>query len=116
MIWLLIIGIGFAVAITIFWLLQWRSDKTYRPTKEQIRKILLSSIEDTIDQGTFDEFSCVRIAYNRELDAIREKYNQIVNNPEYIDTVISPELVVSLNEIGKSKLRELINDLDAVTT
>lgn len=116
MIWILIVGIGFAVTIAILWLLQWRSDKTYKPTKEIIRRILLSSIDDTIDKDTFDEFSCVRIAYNQELDSIREKYNQIVNNPEYIDRVISPDRVVPLNEIGESKLRELINDLDAVTT
>jgi len=116
MIWLLIAGIGFAVVVTIFWLLQWRSDKAYKPTKEDIRRILQSNIDDTIDQGTFDKFSRVRIAYNRELEAIREKYNRIVNNPEHIDRVISPDLVVPLNEMGKSKLRELINELDAVAT
>lgn len=114
MILILTVGIGFAVTIAVFWLLQWRSDKTYKPTKEEIRKVLLSSIDDTIDQSTFDEFSCVQIAYNKELDAIREKYNKMMTNPEYIDRVISPQRVVPLNEIGKSKLRELINDLDAI--
>jgi len=114
MLWILIVGIGFAVTIAIFWLLQWRRDRTYKPTKEKIRRIILSSIDDTIEQDAFDEFSCARIAYNQELDAIREKYNQIVNNPEYIDRVISPERVVPLNEIGKLRLRKLIND--AVTT
>jgi len=116
MIWLLIVVIGFAATVAILWLLQWRSDNIYKPTKEEIRRILQLSIDDTIDQSTFEKFSRVRIAYNRELDAIREKYNQIANNPECIDRVISPDRVVPLNEVGKSKLRELINELDAVAT
>ena len=116
MIWLFILAFVFAVITAIFWLLQWRRGKTYKPTKEEIRRILQSSIDDTISQNAFDKFSCTRIAYNWKLDEIRGKYNEIVGNPEYIDRVISPDLVVPLNETGKSKLRQLIDELNAIST
>lgn len=116
MIWLLIVSIGFAVTVAIFWLLQWRSGKIYKPKKEEIRKILQLTIDGAIEQETFDQFSHAHILYNCELDAIRKKYNQIVNDPECVDRVVSPDLVVPLNETGKSKLRELVDELDAVAT
>jgi hypothetical protein len=107
-----ILAIAFVATMIALWLLHWHRQKTYRPTKAQIRKIVLASISETIDQETFDRFSSVPIGYNRNLEAVRKKYLDIVHNPECVDRVVSPELVVPLKDIGKERLRQLIGELD----
>lgn len=54
---------------------------------------------------------CVRIAYDPGLDTIREKFNQIVDDRENIDGNFSEEDATALNDIGKSKIGKLIEDL-----
>lgn len=54
---------------------------------------------------------CVRIAYDPRLDTIREKFNQIVDDRENIDDNFSEEDATALNDIGKSKIGKLIEEL-----
>ncbi len=54
---------------------------------------------------------CVRIAYDPRLDTIREKFNQIVDDRENIDGNFSEEDATALNDIGKSKIGKLIEEL-----
>jgi hypothetical protein len=54
---------------------------------------------------------CVRIAYDPRLDTIREKFNQIVDDRENIDGIFSEEDATALNDIGKSKIGKLIEEL-----
>ena len=99
-----------------FWLLQWRSDKTYRLSPNEVRNIVQASIDGKLNLGKFDEFSCVHIAYDKRLDKIREKYNEITGNPEYM---AKEEFTVNnatpLNEAGKQKLRELISEIESIS-
>ena len=54
---------------------------------------------------------CVRIAYDPRLDTVREKFNQIVDDRENIDGNFSEEDATALNDIGKSKIGKLIEEL-----
>ena len=54
---------------------------------------------------------CVRIAYDPRLDTVREKFNQIVDDRENIDGNFSEEDATVLNDIGKSKIGKLIEEL-----
>lgn len=54
---------------------------------------------------------CVQIAYDPRLDTIREKFNQIVDDRENIDGNFSEEDATALNDIGKSKIGKLIEEL-----
>ena len=73
-------------------------------------------MEGRLNLGLFDEFSCVRIAYDKSLDDIREKYNRIVNNPEYMEGEITQENATPLNNEGKARLKELIYELERIST
>ena len=64
----------------------------------------------------FDEFSCVRIAYDARLDRLRERYNAIVNDPTCMVGEITESNATPLNEQGRARIRELINELDALQT
>jgi len=115
--WGIIIIIVFVLLVAIFWALQFISDKNYKPTKQEILDIIQKTIDGNIDLSKFDEFTSVRISYNRQLDAIREKYNTIVDNKEYFsESDITKENVAPLNEQGKNKLRILLEELNEIST
>ncbi len=54
---------------------------------------------------------CVRIACDPELDTIREKFNQIVDDRKNIGGNFSEEDATALNDVGKSKIGKLIEEL-----
>ena len=110
--WQSILGICFFSIVVIFLFLQWRSNRTYKPTVNDIHNIIQATINGTIDIETFDEFSSVYIAYREDLDAIRNMYNKIITNMERLDKDASTDNVVPLNDVGKRELRELINHLN----
>ena len=110
--WQSILGICFISIVLIILLLQWRSNKTYKPTVNDIRNIIQATINGTIELETFDEFSSVYIAYRKDLDVIRNMYNKTIINIECLDKGTSTDNVVPLNNVGKRELRELINKLN----
>ena len=103
-----LLGLFFA----FFWFLQWLSDRTYKPSRDQIKRIFEATIEGKLSLGAFDEFSCVRIAYDPRLDRLREKYKRIVDDPAHMAGEITWQNITPLNEAGKEKLRELISELE----
>jgi hypothetical protein len=108
---LVLIVVVIAIA-TLFFLLQHYSDKTYRPTVDDIRRTIQATIDETIDLARFDEFSCVRIAYNARLEAIRHRYNEILGSEKYLVGDARGPTVAPINEAGKEKLRELLSALN----
>ena len=110
--WQAILVIFFFSIVVIFLFLQWHSNRTYKPTVNDIQNIIQATINGTVDLETFDEFSSVYIAYRKDLDEIRNMYNKIVTNVERLDKDASTDTVVPLNNIGKVELRELINELN----
>lgn len=113
------VGITFLIAfvfvvICIFGYAQWRSNRTYRPSKKDVSMILRSSIEGRLSLEAFDEFICVSIAYDKRLDAIRERYNVIINDEANMDSHIEiTELnATPLNHGGKEKVRALLDELE----
>jgi len=105
-----------AAVFVLFRVLQWHSDRTYRPSGDDVRQILQASLEGRLGLKAFDEFSCVRIAYDRRLDRLRERYNAIVDDPTYMLGEIIESNATPLNEHGRARIRELINELDALQT
>ena len=95
----------------LFIILQWRSDKTYKPSKNDIKGIIQKSINGNISLHDFDTFSNVRIAYNSDYEKIREKYNYIISNNNYINNNAVEEDIVSLNNDGKKQLELLLTEL-----
>jgi hypothetical protein len=103
-----------AAILAAFQVLQWYSDRTYRPSQEEVRRILEASLEGRLSLLAFDEFSCVRIAYDSRLDHLRERSNAIVNDPGHMLGEITKSNATPLNEQGRARLRELISELDAL--
>ena len=111
--WVVVAGIGGIAAILgVFRFLQWLSDRTYKPTPQDVARILEANLEGRLDLAAFDEFSCVRIAYDPRLDRIRERFNEIVEDPNYITGEATSQNAAPLSEAGKAKLRELIDELN----
>jgi hypothetical protein len=108
---LLIILAVVAGIYLLFMILQWASDRTYKPTISDVIAILEDCKEGRMSRGQFDEFSCVRIAYDSRLDAIREKFNSVVEDPQNIDGDFSNEDATALNDAGRSKIVGLIDEL-----
>ena len=65
-----------------------------------------------MSRGQYDEFSCVRIVYDPRLDAIREKFNEVTDNPQYyIADNLSENDATALNDAGKREIEKLIGEL-----
>jgi hypothetical protein len=92
------------------------SDRTYRPSPNDIRQILQASLEGRLDWKALDEFSCVRIAYDRRLDQLREGYNAILDDPASFRGEATETNATPLSEQGLARVRELISELDALQT
>ena len=115
--WILI-TIGAVVAFFLFFhILQWFSDRTYKPTAQDIRNIFQDTIDGKLSTGRCDEFCCVRIAYDKGLDEIRERYERILEeagNCKWEDA--SETNQTPLAEQGKEKVRQLMKELDRWAT
>ena len=97
---------------TLFWILQRKSDRTYRPSPDEIRQILQASLEGRLDYKALDEFSCVRIAYDQRLDRLRERYNAILDDPASFLGEATKSNATPFSEQGATRVRELISELD----
>ena len=65
-----------------------------------------------MSRGQYDEFSSVRIAYDPRLDAIREKFNEVTDDPQYyIADKLSENDATALNDAGKNEIEKLIGEL-----
>ena len=102
--------------LRLFLFLQWLSDRTYRPSQDDIRRVLEASLEGRLDVKALDEFSCVRIACDPQLDRLRQRYNTVLDDPTCILGELTASNATPLSELGKARVRELINELDALQT
>jgi hypothetical protein len=108
----LIIAAALLGIILLFIFLNWLSARTYRPSKDDIRRILQASLDGRLDIGSYDEFSSVPIRYDSRLDDIRRRYNAIVEDPAHFqEGDIAETNATPLNEQGRARLRELLADL-----
>jgi hypothetical protein len=105
-----------AVVGSLFFLLQYHSDKTYRPTVDDIRRTIQATIDETIELARFDEFSSVRIAYDPRLEAIRHRYNEILGSTEYLAGDAQGPTVAPITDAGKERLKELLSELNDAAT
>ena len=99
------------VIVLVFLILQIISNRTYKPTKEEIKEILNKTIEGKLELYDFDEFSSVKIHYNKKLEEIRMKYIKVVSNKEY-NSINENENPVPLNDKGKIEVKKLIGELN----
>ncbi len=90
----------------------WFTQREYRPSVSKVRRIIESSLEETLDPETLDEFSIVRIQYRPELDEIRKRFNLIVNDPQYMKSRHQDDRFVSLNNGGRAELKALLRELE----
>jgi hypothetical protein len=111
-----VIGGAIAAVFVLFRGLQWYSDRTYRPSVDDVRNVVQASLEGRLGIMAFDEFSCVRIAYDPRLDRLRERYNSVVNDPTFMVGEITESNATPLNDHGRERLRELLNELDGLQT
>ena len=99
----------------LFWILQKVSDRTYKPNKSEIIEGLKKIIDGSIDYSQLDELCSVRIAYDPKLESIRERLNDILDDPKAINHPHSKEKGVDLSEKGKSLVQNLIDELIKAT-
>lgn len=110
---IIVIVVFVAIAAVILLILtgNWLSDRTYKPKVTEVIQHLEDCRAGRMGRGQFDEFSCVRIAYDRRLDAIRKKFCDIAIDPQNIEGNNSENDWLVLNNTGKRKIDELINEL-----
>ena len=86
-------------------------DRDYRPTIPDVIQHLEDCRAGKMDLWQYDEFSCCRIAYDPRLDAIRKRFNEITDDPRNTAGNFSETDQAALNDVGKSKIEELIREL-----
>ena len=110
-----IILIILAIVVIIFLhfaILQWASNRTYKPTISDVISILEDCKSGQMSRDQYDEFSCGRIAYDPRLDAIREKFNEVTDDPQhYVADNLSENDAAALNDAGKNEIEKLIGEL-----
>lgn len=95
-----------------FRVLQYFSDKTCRPSPLKVKEILVAAIEGRLRPAAFDEFSCVTIAYDKRPDAIRARFNEIVEDKKYIEGGFTNGNTTPLDTAGKERLYGLVCELE----
>ena len=60
-----------AVLAALFAFLKWRTAQTYRPSAERILSILDAVLANRVTYLAWDEFVCVPIRHNAELERVR---------------------------------------------
>jgi hypothetical protein len=66
-----ILVIAIASLAALFAFLNWRTAQTYRPTAEQILSILDAVLASRVTYIAWDEFICVPIRHNANLERVR---------------------------------------------
>ena len=99
-----------------FWLLHRISDRTYRPTPQKMAEALRKLTEDDLSWSGLDELSCVRIAYDRRLDQIRERLNSALDQPGSFEQSSGESSNVRLTEAARARVGELIRELETLAT
>jgi hypothetical protein len=110
-----IIAIIIVCIAIIFWLLQKVSDRKYRPTKSEMIEGLNKIIDGSIDYSHLDELCSVKIAYDTELESIRQRLNDILDDPKSTNHPHSEKKGVDLSEEGKSLVQNLIDEIKKET-
>ncbi|MBA3029478.1 MAG: hypothetical protein FP816_11820 [Desulfobacteraceae bacterium] len=72
-------------------------------------------IDGSIEHSHLDELCCVKIAYDPLLENIRERLNDILDDPMAMNHPHSKTMGVDLNEEGKGLVQNLINDIKPET-
>jgi hypothetical protein len=111
------IVISIIIGVVLFLLiLQKISNRTYKPTKDEIIDRLKKVIDGSIDYSDFDELCCVKIAYDSSLENIRQKLNSILDDPKAINHPHRKIKEVDLSYEGKIMINNLINEMENFTS
>ena len=106
---IVVVFVGFAV-------INWLGARTYRPTAPDIANTLQRLIDGELTWKELDDFSCVRIAYDKQLDSVRERCNRILDAPGTLDNENNSGPTVRLTERGQAKIGEIVHELEALAT
>jgi len=103
--------------ILLFRVLQYRSDKTYRPTAEGFAEKLRQLVDGRLKYIELDELACVPIAYDERLERLRARFRDVVYDNTSFDTPTreSPS-TTTLSAVGRARVGEIIDELDKLAT
>jgi hypothetical protein len=110
----LILFVGFIAIMVLFGILRLISNRTYRPSQEDVATVIKATINGTVSFDDFDKFSSVRIAYDKQLESIRKKFNDITEDPTCLDLGPGKEVIMPLNDKGRRLLNNLLRELDSI--
>lgn len=103
--------LGFIAILGFFKFLEILTNKYYKPSVSYVRDVLHVTHKGEIDYSLYDEFTCVPIHYYPELEAIRLKYVEIVEDPALQDELKEGQQL-KLNESGREQLKSLLGELE----
>lgn len=101
-----------SIVYVIFRFLNWVSGKTYRPTKTQIESNLSRVLNGTMTWDEWDEFICVPIRYNQDLDLIRRQCKALLRDEYTIRNSSKDQMQWIYNERGLVEIRNLLTSLE----
>ena len=61
----------FVAVVVFFRILNWRTAKTYKPTKDEVLEILDAVLSGRVTYLQWDTFICVPIRHDQKLEAVR---------------------------------------------
>ena len=102
---MLLLGVG--VLFFIYCFLNWYSSKVYKPTYKDVVHLLEGVINGKTNEYDWDQFICVPIKNNDELEKIRNKCLEL-EKKEFFDGVENEFL---FNKKGLEKLKKILSEL-----
>lgn len=109
-------ALTFAAAIIailcFFGFLNWLTAKRYRPSSEDIKDILHRVLNGTMTWEKWDEFTCVPIRHDKELELIRLKCAEMKDEEYYRRDNAEEQKKWIYNERGLEQIRELLSQLE----
>ena len=97
-----------SVIIFFFIILNFISSIKYKPSKEEIKKILKKAIDGTIKPHEWDQLVCVPIKHDKDLEEVWEKCVELNNHSHFFSNSTDSYF----SELGIKEIRKILGELE----
>ncbi|MGZ5780525.1 MAG: hypothetical protein ACXWIN_06150 [Burkholderiaceae bacterium] len=94
-----------------FGFLNWRTGKKYKPSRDEVEDKLRRVLNGTMTWEEWDEFICVPIRHDKELDLVRIKCAEMKGEEYYHRENVDDQKKWVFNERGLEQVGELLSKL-----
>lgn len=102
--------------ILFFKFLNWKTAQSYNPSRDEVEDKLSRVLNGTMSWEEWDDFVCIPITHDDELEIIRNQCAEMTGNEFYDCENIEEQKVWIFNDQGLVKVRELLVKLGKTHT